>query len=187
MTLESFFKSFNSTWGALFGLAVTIATAAPFLDLAPPWPDAKRAIAIGIVACIVGISVGYFIPFRSQRSERKAAIVWFTLTLILLLTYFYVSSLRVFEYEQMVDNERVIRRIVVGTELQNPADRNKRTFELIELYGVADTAWTHRSLTNARVCLLASYAVFYFALTFSVGLLQRHSARIASRREPSAQ
>lgn len=182
MTLEGYLKSFKSTWGMLFGLAVSIALAAPFLDLAPPWPSEKRATVIAVVACLAGIAIGYSVSFRSQRRERYVAIWTLALALILLIAYFYISSLRVFEYEQIVEGNRIVRRVIVGTELQRPEiDRNRRTFELIELYGFDGSAWTDTSVTNSRISLLASYASFFWTFTFGIGVLQRHSYRLSNR------
>jgi hypothetical protein len=177
MTLQQYLKSFKSVWGALTGLAVVVAGILKFSALVPPWPDEAGvgASSLAVVACVVGIILGFFAKPRSESRSRIIGVTVLMDAVIVLLIYLYLLSWRVVDFHETVGNEEIVRRIVVGTELANTSEHHQAPLDLIKLYGIDGSAWTHRSLTNARICLLSTYLAFYLLLTFGFGILQTTS------------
>jgi hypothetical protein len=173
MTLSDYLHSFKSVWGALVGLSVTLAALLKFTPLVPPWPDEAGigASMLAVVACLLGVSVGFFAS-RKPSAAAVLGVSGLVVSFILLMSYLYLLSWRVVIFHEPVGNTEIAHRIVVGTETVNPEDSRKDPIILIDLYGVNAGAWTNRSVTNARVCLLGSYMAFYLVLTFSLGLMQ---------------
>lgn len=174
MTFREYLLSFRSTWGALSGLALVLAGVLKFTALVPPWPDEAgvSASALAVVSCVVGVTIGYFLPFSTENRRKLFGIVLVLLAMCLLLFYLYSVSLRIVPFSQPVGDSEVVRRVVVGTEVMNADDAKKSAKELIELYGIDASAWTLQSVTNSRICLLTSYMSFYLALTCGLGSLQ---------------
>ena len=174
MTFRGYLSSFKSTWGALSGVALALAGILKFSALVPPWPDEAgiSASALAVVSCVVGVTIGYFLPFSTKDRRKMFGIVLVLFATCLILFYMYSVSLRIVSFSQPVGDSEVVRRVVVGTEVRNKEDAKKTADELIQLYGANASAWTLQSVTNSRICLLASYMSFYHVLTCGLGALQ---------------
>jgi hypothetical protein len=175
MTFRQYISSFKSIWGILSGLALALSAILKFTPLVPPWPDEAgvSASALAVVSCVVGVTIGYFLPFSSNEKRKIFGIVLLLLSMCLLLSYLYSMSLRIVSFTQQVGGSEVVRRVVVGTVVLDNANAKKPPKELIELYGIDPSAsWTLRSVSNSRICLLSSYMGFYLVLTCGLGLLQ---------------
>lgn len=122
----------------------------PYEDLVPPWPDeaGTSASVLAFICCVVGVTVGYFLPFSTNNRRNKFGIGLVLLAMCLLVLYLYLMSQRIVSTSQPVGDSEVVRRLVVGTEVQNYADKQKSADELIRLYGLDASAWTAQSVTN---------------------------------------
>jgi hypothetical protein len=174
MTFREFLRSFRSTWGALSVVAIAVVSILKFTPLVPPWPDQAGvgATLLAALACFVGVALGFYAPTSSTRARRRWGVISLLLASAILLVYLHLLSLRVVDFNQVIGDEQVTQRILIGTQTVNKDDANRSPAELIELYGVDGRAWTHRSLSNARICLLSTYMSFFLLLTFGFGTLQ---------------
>jgi hypothetical protein len=177
MTFARYLKSFKSVWGALTALAIVMAGVLTFSALVPPWPDEAGvgASSLAAVGCLVGIALGFFARPRDRGKARIFGATVLAGAIIMLPVYLYSLSWRVVEFHETVGNEEIVRRIVVGTELANKDEHHQAPLDLIKLYGPDGSAWTHQSLTNARVCLLSTYIIFFLLLAYGFGILQATS------------
>jgi hypothetical protein len=178
MNFRSFVDSFRSVWGALSALALALAMTLNSTALVPPWPDESgtSATATAAMGCVLGVTLGYYLPVASKRWRRVLGVLGVCLALALLIAYIYLLGIRTVSVPQTVEGHSVLRRVVVGTAVRDPADFEKTPAELVLLYGFGGEAWTPRSLANARICLLTSYVGFFVTLTLALGLLQRDQA-----------
>lgn len=152
-----------------------------FTDLVPPWPGRGAATAVAVICCMLGIIAGFLVHPKERKAQRYLGIICIATAFILLLAYLHLLSVRVYPYEQIINHEHFVRRIVVGTDVRYPQDRVKTKVELLELYGLDASAWTETSLSRARLCLISSYGLLYFVLCFGLGVLQSHSARVSPK------
>jgi hypothetical protein len=151
-------------------------------SLVPPWPDEAgvAASSLAVVGCLVGIALGFFARPRDKVKAQVFGVTVLASAILMLPVYLYLLSWRVVDFHETVGNEEIVRRVVVGTELVNAAERHRSPVDLVKLYGIDGSAWTHQSLTNARVCLLSTYIVFFLVLAYGFGILQATSVTTKS-------
>ena len=174
MSLQTWLTSFTDTWKALTGAALLTAGLLKFTPLVPPWPDEGGAGAscLAVAACVIGIVLSYQCKRFNQKRRSLLGSTALVLGAILLVVYVALAGSRVATLVQSVQGMEVTRRVVVGTQLRNPADAGKTAGELLALYGLDAGAWTAESVAAARLALLRAYMGFYLALTFGIGVTQ---------------
>ena len=174
MSLQTWLTSFTDTWKALAGAALLTAGLLKFTPLVPPWPDEGGAGAscLAVAACVIGIVASYQCRRLNQKRRSALGIGALVLGALLLVAYVALAGTRVASLVQSVQGVEVTRRVVVGTQLRNPADADKTPGQLLALYGLDAGAWTADSVAAARLALLCAYMGFYLALTFGIGVTQ---------------
>lgn len=186
MSFRYYLASFKSIWGLLSAVSVTVAALLKFTPLAPPWPDegGTGATALAVIACIAGISIGYFVTESTRTTRSMIGASAIITAMLFLLAYLYVLSDRTVNVHVSVGGNEVVRRVVVGTVLRHPEDTGRSPHELLLLYGLRGEAWTSASVTQSRISLVALYMGFYLLLTIGLGTLQARSQQ--QRRAPAA-
>jgi hypothetical protein len=179
VSFTTYLKSFKSRWGLAFGVAATVAGVLPLISMAPPWPDedGKAAFALSTLACVGGVTLGYYAPIKSRKAELRWGMGALAFSANVALAYGYMLSTHVYPFEQVVNGRHETHRVVVGAGVRYPGDANKTKAELIHLYGFDGAAWTENSLAFARLGLLGSYCLFFSAFTFGFGVLQRRGTK----------
>lgn len=184
MSFKEYLHSFRFTWRAVTGLAVILAGSLKFTSIVPPWPDESGAGAtsLAFLACIIGITLGFFAESRSSRLRRRWGCGCLGLAMVLLVVYLYLLSSRVANFYELVDGRELVRRVIIGTQTVHLEDAAKQPGDILNFYGPHAYGWTHQSVVDARSCLVTAYVTFFFVLTLGLGLLQSSESRSAARR-----
>ena len=179
MTIGSYLRLYSVNWGALSALAIIIAGLLKFSQIVPPWPDEDGlgASAFAVLCCVIGLTLGFYIEFASQRKQRLVGIILVAVAFPLILTYGWLHSSSIVVLPQLIQSEQTLRRIVIGGEVRNSVDKSVAPEKLIERYGLDGTAWTRESLSRSRVTLLGAYMSIFLSLTMGLGMLQRLRTR----------
>jgi hypothetical protein len=141
----------------------------------PPWPDRPSTITgIATLFCVLAAIIARVVELR-RPVLRRAGVALLAGGAVLCVLYLIFFSLSVYTATQRVNGTDVLRRWVIGTELQPQfRDLNVPIGELLARGGYQpENIWTKESVTRARIALLTAYLTAFACIVAGLTLIAR--------------